>query len=148
MEKIKFKIDLGIITHDGVVEHPFVNISVNGYPKFGEILKKDKIIEFDVEIEENTKNSLTVEYTNKDPKTDVVFAGDDIIKDKRVEIKSLTMNDIELDFFAFDTEDTLSYKSFDGKENHTGFQASKLSWNGCTTFTFTTPIYIWILENI
>jgi len=148
MEQIKFKIDLGIITHDDVVEHPFVNISVNGYPKFGEIIEKDKTIEFNLEVEENTKNSLTVEYSNKDPKTDVVFDGDNIIKDKRIEIKSLTINDIELDFFTFNTEDTLSYESFDGKEKHTGFQASKLSWNGRTTLKFTTPVYIWLLENL
>ena len=91
---------------------------------------------------------MTIQYTNKDPKTDVVFDGQDIIKDKRVEIKSLTMNGIELDFFAFSTDDTLSYESFDGTEKRTGFEASKLSWNGCTTLTFTTPVYIWILENI
>ena len=29
-----------------------------------------------------------------------------------------------------------------------GFEASKLSWNGRTTLKFTTPVYIWILENI
>ena len=148
MEKIKFKIELGIITHDDVKEHPFVNISVNGYPKFGEILKRDKTVEFYVEIEENTENSFTIEYYNKDPKIDVILDGNDIIKDKRVEIKSLTLNDIELDFFAFDTPDTLCYESLDGKQKHFGFDATKLSWNGRTTLKFTTPIYIWILENL
>lgn len=148
MEQIKFKIELGIITHDDVEEHPFVNIGVNGYPQFGEILERDKVVEFDIEVEENTKNVLTVEYTNKDPINDVVVQGEDIIKDKRVEIKNITINDIELNFFAFDTEDTLSYESLDGEQKHTGWWASKLSWNGRTTLKFTTPFYIWVLENI
>ena len=107
------------------------------------------MVEIDVEIEEDTENFLTIEYMNKDPKEDIILGEDGLpIQDKRVEIKSLTLNNIELDFFGFDTQDTLSYESLDGKQKHTGFQASKLSWNGRTTFKFSTPVYIWILENI
>ena len=149
MEKVNFKIDLGIVTHDAVQEHPFVNISINGFPQFGETLNKDTLVEIDVEIEEDTENFLTIEYMNKDPKQDIVLDKDELpIKDKRVEIKSLTMNDIELDFFAFDTPDTLFYESLDGEQKHIGFEATKLSWNGRTTLKFTTPIYLWILENV
>ena len=29
-----------------------------------------------------------------------------------------------------------------------GFDATKLSWNGASTLTFKTPIYVWLLENL
>lgn len=148
MEKINFKIDLNIITHEDVKEHPFVNISINGYPQFGEILSKSTIVDIDVEIQQNTDNFLTIEYMNKDPENDVIYNETSILKDKRVEIKSISINDIELDYFSFENKDTLSYESLDGKEKHLGFDATKLSWNGRTTLKFTTPIYIWILENL
>ena len=56
METVNFKIELDIITHDDVKEHPFVNISINGYPQFGEILDKSTTVEIDVKIEDDTEN--------------------------------------------------------------------------------------------
>ena len=149
MEKVNFKIDLEIVSHDQVKEHPFVNISLNGYPQFGEILDKDTLVEIDVEIEDDTENFLSIEYNNKDPRNDVVFNGNDIIKDKRVLIKNITINDIQLDFFSLDNPESLSYVPIDPTaKSSIGVPATKLSWNGCTTFKFSTPIYIWILENL
>ena len=152
MEKINFKIDLDIITHDKVKEHPFVNISINGYPQFGEILSKSTVVEIDTEIEDDTENFLSIEYTNKDPLTDVVLGPDNsIIADKRIEIKNITINDIDLDFFAFEDTDIFTYDIYDPaspQDTVNNFDATKLSWNGRTTLKFTTPIYIWILENL
>ena len=148
MEKLNFKIDLDITTHDDVKEHPYVNVSINGYPQFGELLSKSKLLEIDVELEDNKEHCLTIEYMNKDPKNDVIYDETSIVKDKRVQIKSISINDIELDYFSFEDNDTLIYESLDGKIRHNGFEASKLSWNGRTTLNFSTPIYIWILENL
>jgi len=149
MEKVNIKVDLSIITHDAVNEHPFVNISLNGFPKFSEICERDTIVEINVEIEDDTENFLSIEYNNKDPKTDVTFDNNTIIKDKRVQIKNISFDDIQLDFFEFENPDTLTYVPIDPSANTaTGFEATKLSWNGRTTLKFTTPIYIWLLENL
>ena len=149
MEKVNFKIDLKIITHDEVKEHPFVNISINGFPQFGEICDKDTLVDIDVEVQDDTDNFLSIEYMNKDPITDVVFNNTEIIKDKRVEISSIFVNDVQLNIFALDDPDLLSYVPIDtsGKSS-IGFPATKLSWNGRTTLKFSTPIYIWLLENL
>lgn len=150
METINIKVDLSIITHDAVSEHPFVNISLNGFPQFGEICEKDTLVELDVEIEDNTENFLTIEYMNKDAKRDVVLGADDMpVADKRIEINSISFDDIELDFFQLIDPDTFKYEPIDpegvvGKD----FDATKLSWNGKTTLRFTTPVYIWLLENL
>ena len=151
LEKVNIKVDLSIITHDAVSEHPFVNISLNGFPKFGEICEKDAVVEIDVEIEDDTENFLTIEYMNKDAKRDVVLGGDGLpILDKRVIINSISFDDIELDFFQLTDPDTFRYEPIDqsGGISAAGFDATKLSWNGKTTLRFTTPIYIWLLENL
>ena len=150
LETVNIKVDLSIITHDAVSEHPFVNVSLNGFPKFGEFCNKDTVIDFDVEIEDDTENFLTIEYHNKNAKQDVVLGGDGLpILDKRVEINNISFDDIELDFFQLTDPDTFKYEPID-PEGHstTGFDATKLAWNGKTTLRFTTPVYIWLLENL
>jgi len=150
LETINIKVDLSIITHDAVSEHPFVNISLNGFPQFGEICEKDTVVEFDVEIEDDTENFLTIEYMNKDARHDVVLGSDGIpVADKRIEINSISFDDIELDFFQLTDPDTFKYEPVDPEGvSTTGFDATKLSWNGKTTLHLTTPVYIWILENL
>lgn len=149
METVNIKVDLSITTHDAVKEHPFVNIGLNGFPKFSEICEQDTLVEINVEIEDDTENFLTIEYNNKDPKTDVIFDNNTITKDKRVQIKNISFDDIQLDFFTFENPDTLTYVPIDpSADTATGFEATKLSWNGRTTLKFTTPIYIWLLENL
>jgi len=150
LETINIKVDLSIITHAAVSEHPFVNISLNGYPQFGKICEQDTVIDIDVEIQDNTENFLTVEYYNKFPMLDVQIGHDgEISKDKRVEINSISFDDIELDFYHIADPSTIQYETIDPMgQNSTGSDATKLSWNGKTTLRFTTPIYIWILENL
>jgi len=150
LETVNIKVDLKIITHDAVSEHPFVNIGLNGFPQFGEICEKDTVVEIDVEIQNDTENFLTIEYMNKDAKRDVVLGADGMpVSDKRIEINSISFDDIELEFFQLTNPDTFKYEPVDpeGYET-TGFDASKLAWNGKTTLRFTTPVYIWLLENL
>jgi hypothetical protein len=150
LETVNIKIGLTIITHDAVSEHPFVNISLNGFPKFGEICEKDTVVEFDAEIEDNAENFLTIEYMNKNAKQDVVLGDDGVpVADKRVIINSISFDDIELEFFQLTDPDTFNYESIDPEGiNATGFDATKLAWNGKTTLRFTTPVYMWLLENL
>jgi len=150
MEKVNIKVDLSIITHDAVNEHPFVNISLNGFPKFSEICERDTLVEINFEIEDNTENFLTIEYHNKDAKQDVILDKNGMpVADKRIEINSISFDDIEIDFFQLNDPNTLKYETIDpiGIDS-IGYNATKLSWNGRTTLKFTTPIYIWLLENL
>jgi len=150
LETVNVKVDLSIITHDAVSEHPFVNISLNGFPQFGEICEKDTVVEFDVEIEDNAENFLTIEYMNKNAKQDIVLGEDgELVADKRVIINSISFDDIELDFFQLTDPDTFRYEPIDPEGiEASGFDATKLAWNGKTTLRFTTPVYIWLLENL
>jgi len=148
METVNFKIDIAIETHDSVKEHPFVNISLDGVPVWGAFCKESQLVEFDADIEDG-EHILCVEYQNKDPKTDVIIENGEIVGDKRVEIANIMFDDIALDWFAFDTEETLTFTptGTDAQEAY-GFDATKLSWNGRTLLRFTNPVYIWLLENL
>ena len=150
LETINIKVDLSIITHDAVSEHPFVNISLNGFPQFGEICEQGTVVDIDVEIEDNAENFLTIEYMNKNAKQDVVLGEDGMpVADKRVEINSISFDDIELEFFQLADPNTFKYEPIDPEGvSAAGFDATKLSWNGKTTLRFTTPMYIWLLENL
>ena len=150
MEKLNIKLDLEIITHDQVTEHPYVNISINGFPQFGKVCEQDTLVDIDIEVEDNKEYFLTVEYQNKDPKHDVIVTHDGVITgDKRVNIRSVQFDDIEISYFNLLPENTFKYEPTDDQGiQATGFEATKLAWNGKTTLRFTTPIYIWLLENL
>ena len=148
METVNIKIELDIITHESVREHPYVIVSLDNESKWSGFCEHSKTIEFDADITDG-EHTLSVAYTNKDPKTDVIIEQDEIVADKRVEIASILFDDIALDWFSFDTEETLVYTPTDTDALEAyGFDATKLSWNGQTTLHFTNPVYIWLLENL
>lgn len=150
MESISIKIDLSVHTHDAVKEHPYVVVSLNGYPQFGDFCKENTSIEFDVELADDTDNCLRIEYNNKDAKNDVVLGDDKMpIKDKSIEIDSISFDDIELNFFELKDEEVIKYECLEQEGNNAkGFNATKLPWNGHTSIYFRTPIYLWLLENL
>ena len=148
METFKIKIELDIVTDESVREHPYIIVSLDNVSKWSGFCEHSQTIEFDADIADG-EHTLCVEYTNKDPKTDVILEQDEIVADKRVEISSILFDDIALDWFSFDTEETLVYTPTDTDALEAyGFDATKLSWNGQTTLHFTNPVYIWLLENL
>ena len=149
METINIKIDIEVITHQNVAEHPHVQVLINDKVRFDKIMEHSDIINFKVELEEDQQHKLTIVYDNKSARYDVVLQDGLPIKDKRIEINRISFEDIELDFFTLSSQDSLSYTTTDPQgENTKGFDATKLSWNGSTTLLFESPIYIWILENL
>ena len=156
METVNIKLDLSVITHNAVKEHPHIMVTANGITYFDKICSNDTVISFDMEVEDDRDYAVEVIYDNKNFRTDVILGkngyipGDDtsIIADKRVVIKTISIEDIELYPYTLD-DATLTYESTDNIEfNNSGRRAADLSWNGKTTFKFTTPVYIWLLENL
>jgi hypothetical protein len=62
------------------------------------------------------------------PKQDVVLGEDGVpVADKRIEINSISFDDIELDFFQLTDPDTFKYEPIDPEGySTTGFDATKL----------------------
>ena len=71
------------------------------------------------------------------------------IKDKSIEIDSISFDDIELNFFELKDEEVIKNECLEQEGNNAkGFHATKLPWNGHTSIYFRTPIYLWLLENL
>ena len=159
LETVNVKVDLSIITHDAVSEHPFVNVSLNGFPKFGEICEKDTVVEFDVEIEDDSENQISIKYINRDIGHDVIRdAQGTIIKNKQIEISSISVDDIELDYYNIlfslgctNYTDIHYYENFKldpDKFPLVQYENTILGAEGTWSLSFTSPVYIWLLENI
>ena len=149
METVNIKIAIEVVTHQNVVEHPHVQVLINDKVQFDKIMEHSDTIDFEAELEEDQQHKLIVIYNNKSAKQDIVLQDGLPIKDKRIRIIGISFDDIDLDFFTLSNPNTLSYTTSDPQgKNTTGFDATKLSWNGSTTLLFESPIYIWILENL
>ena len=147
-ETVNLTVELDVETHGAVAEHPLITIALNGNQVWQDTVSSYTDISLDLDITEE-ENELTFTYSNKDPKNDVVLEDGVPVLDKRVEIKRIAFDEIALDFFSFDDDDCLKFIPADETAPESnGFTATKLSWNGTSTLTFTSPVYIWLLENL
>jgi len=157
MEKVNFKIELE--GHGWEDKWPDAVISVDNKVYINMLVPYGvNFYEFDVELSDEGEHALSIAYTNKDYREDIVF--DDtgsIVKSKFLVVKNISVDDIEL------THNIIYYlSSFTVTEGWYMEQHSKdpksyplvrkeelaLSWNGVWKLPFKTPIYIWLLENI
>jgi len=102
-----------------------------------------------VELEDDSNHQLTFTLYNK-TKYDTVFKDGVIEKDTLIKISNIELEDIdlasmlslnkELFYYEHDTNGTTQL------EKHTLYDT--LGCNGTATINFTTPFYIWLLENL
>ena len=156
MEKINFKIELE--GHGWEDKWPDAIISVANKVYTNTLVPYGtNFYEFDAELSDEGKHTLSIAYTNKDYRKDLVL--DDtgsVVKAKFLVVKNISMDDIEL------THDMIyNLSSFTVTEGWYMEQHSKdpksyplaikeelaLSWNSVWELPFKTPVYIWLLEN-
>ena len=116
------------------------------------------LYEFDVELSDEGEHALSIAYTNKDYREDLVF--DDtgsIVKSKFLVVKNISVDDIELTHNIIYYLSSVTVTEGWYMEQHSKDPKSyplvrkeelALSWNGVWKLPFKTPIYIWLLENI
>ena len=157
MEKVNFKVKLE--GHGWEDKWPDAVISVDNKVYINMLVPYGvNFYEFDAELSDEGKHTLSIAYTNKDHRADVVL--DDtgsVVKSKFLVVKNISMDDIEL------THDLMyNLSSFTVTEDWYVEQHSKdsksyplvrknemdLSWNGAWELPFETPVYLWLLENM
>ena len=101
-------------------------------------------IEFDQEITEGS-NVLKIRLENKD-RSDTVQNEDKtaIVKDMLLNIVSIEIDEINLGQLIWDASSFTS----DDADRPTLKNCVNLGWNGTWQLEFTSPFYIWLLENI
>ena len=157
MEKVNFKIELE--GHGWDNKWPAAVISVNNKVYINTLVPGGtNFYKFDVELPENSNHVLSIAYTNKNYREDIVLDDtESIVKSKFLVVKNISIEDIELqhDIIYNLTSFTVSedwYLKQNTKDPKTYPLIIKneltLSWNGVWELPFETPLYLWMLENI
>lgn len=149
VEKLHFKIGLAGMYWD---KKPQYSIAVNSRQFATSAIidvAADEIfyVEFDTEVNEGP-TELAISLENKS-NADVVKDNDDgddfvIVKDLQLNIKSIEIDDINLGNLIY------SHSTFTGDDPARPVlnNCIDLGWNGTWTLKFSSPFYIWLLENV
>ena len=156
-EKLKFKIEFYATMWD---KPPHAEVLINDISHYkGEILgTKDKptLIEFEQELEENKSYDLTIHRTGKAKNQTVINEKGDILKDQLLHIKSIEIDEIDIGGLVYEGVYTPIYpdpwatqQRHEGNELKESFKnVTIMGHNGKWSFTFGSPFYMWLLENL
>jgi len=117
---------------------------------------KPNIIEFTVQLEEGKSHSLLLKRYGKDGKQCVVNDKGDILKDQLLHISEIEIDDINIGSLVYEgiytpeyPEPWASQQAKAGVELPKDFKNVKeMGHNGTWTFSFASPFYMWLLENL
>ena len=156
-EKLKFKVELFATYWD---LPPIANVMVNGKSFYnGPIMEtedKPKVLEFEHELGENSKYDLCIYRGNKHHKQTILDANGKIDKDQILHIKSVEIDEIDIGALVFEAVYTPEYPKLwaeqqrkNGVELQESFKnVTRLGFNGTWRFSFGSPFYMWLLENL
>ena len=155
-EKLKFKLELYATMWD---KPPIADIKINEKSYFKEEITgtndKPTIIEFEHELEENKSYNFIIDRLGKDPKQTIVEDGK-IVKDQLLHIKSIEIDEIDIGSLIYEgvykpkyPEPWATQQTEAGnKPPETLKNITQMGHNGTWTFTFESPFYMWLLENL
>lgn len=156
-ESLHFKIGL---SGSSEKKHPKFAISVNDKQFIAASLtglaNETEYFEFDAEIEEGNC-SLVIELLNKTMQDTVLDADGKIVEDLLLNIVSVEIDDIDLGPLLWTASnyrpiypESYKQKILDKGEElpESVKDCVNLGWNGSWALPFTSPFYIWLLENI
>ncbi len=155
-EKLKFRIELFAIAWD---KNPTCEIYINKKSHWaGEITGTEKaptVIEFIHECIEGDNYDLTIDRKGKDKRQTVVENGK-IVKDQMLQIKSIEIDEIDIGSLVYEGVYTPSYPgSWAHQQKQAGNElpttlknVTQMGHNGTWTLSFTSPFYMWLLENL
>ena len=153
METVDFKID---ITGNGFDDRwPECKILTNDHEHFNGQIKGNQVIELNVGLDDDSNNKLVIDYYNRDYKKDVVLDRHcyDPIKSTNLVVNSINLDDIELGMIPYYTSYIDVYEPWYLDQDREEFpnprrEDMQISWNSRWTMEFSSPVYIWLLENI
>lgn len=157
MEILEFEINLHGTGWDEI--YPECAVYVNDDMKWRGIVAENKSIKFKNELDDEQECELKIQYLNRNADLDVVRdQNQNIIRNRQIDIVDISVDDIELDYYSILY--SLSQTSFTdyhyAQLNKKHPEKYPLTINNNTllgtecywTLKFTTPFYIWLLENL
>ena len=125
----------------------------------GEIIgtqSKPNIITFEHTFKENTEHCLTIKRGNKLPGQTVVDNDGNVLKDQLLHIKNIEIDDINLGAIVYNgiyypeyPEPWASQQRSMGVELVESFNnCTSMGFNGDWKLKFTSPFYLWLIDNL
>ena len=155
-EKLKFKLELYATMWD---KPPIADIKINEKSYFKEeitsIKDKPTIIEFEHELEEGKSYNLIIDRLGKG-KNQTIIKDEKIVKDQLLHIKSIEIDEIGIGSLIYEGVYKPKYQEpwatqqtkAGNKLPETLKNVTQMGHNGTWTFSFTSPFYMWLLENL
>lgn len=156
-EKLKFKLELFATMWD---KPPHVEIFIGDTIHYkGDITGTEtdpNVIQFEQEVNEGETYTLTIKRTGKTSTQTIVNAKGDIIKDQLLNTKRIEIDEIDIGGLVYDgvytpdyPEPWFSQQKKAGVDMPESFNnVTKMGHNGSWKFTFQSPFYMWLLENL
>lgn len=146
VESLKFKIGLSGTYWD---KKPAYSILINGIEQVSSFIDCESDIvkyeELTVKLAEDQHHTLSIRLENK-TNDDTVQNEDktEIVKDMMLNIHSIEIDDIDLGHLIWQRSKFVG----DDLARPTIEECVNLGWNGAYNLTFSSPIYLWLLENM
>ena len=156
-EKLKFKLELYATMWD---QPPHAEILINDKSHFaGEITSdedKPYVIEFEHELTEGSDYHLTIKRSGKGKNQTLINDKGDILKDQLLHIKSMEIDEIDIGALVYEGVYTPEYpEPWATQQREAGVElkesfknVTQMGHNGEWKFTFGSPFYMWLLENL
>ena len=155
-ETLKFKIELYATYWN---KPPIVEIKIADKTYFKDKVTSTKqeptVIEFEHTLENDKSHTLNIIRTGK-TEQETVLVNDTIIKDQLLNIKYMEIDEIDLGALTYEGVYTPEYpERWATQQRDKGVNLPKsfknvtqMGHNGIWTFNFTSPFYMWLLENL
>jgi|TARA_R110000782_G_scaffold41706_1_gene95374 hypothetical protein len=156
-EKLKFKLELHATMWD---RPPHAEILINDKSYFnGDITgteQKPNVIEFEHECTEGQAYNFIIKRSGKRRNETIVNDKGDILKDQLLNIKSIEIDEIDIGALVYEgiyqpqyPEPWATQQKQDGIDLPKTFKnVTQMGHNGTWTFSFESPFYMWLLENL
>jgi hypothetical protein len=156
-EKLKFKLELYATMWD---RPPHAEILINDKSHFtGDITgteDKPNIIEFEHELAEGSEHFLTIKRSNKTTNQTTLNEKGGILKDQVLHIKHMEIDDIDTGALVYEGLYIPHYpEPWATQQKEAGIELPEtfknvvaMGHNGEWRFTFASPFYMWLLENL
>jgi len=156
-EKLKIKLELYATMWD---KPPVAEIAIDNTS----IVKKDitgtedkpDVIEFEHEFTEDSEHYLIINRMGKLNNQTMVNEKGDIIKDQLLHIKNIQIDEIDIGALVYEGVYTPQYpepwatqQRESGNDLKDSFKnVTQMGFNGTWSFKFSSPFYMWLLENL
>jgi hypothetical protein len=155
-EKLKFRLELWATYWDRA---PRAKILINDHNHYNKEIKgtekEPTVIEFEQELKEGENYSLIINRSGKDIRQTVIENGQ-IVKDQLLHIKSIEIDEIDIGALVYNglytpkyPEPWASEQAAAGNKLPESFKnVTAIGHNGRWELGFTSPFYMWLLENL